>query len=435
MRWLIAVGVLAACKSVHTTGEPDAAFFDANLIDAAIVGNPDFVVNTTYEGNQFLTNDFEAGGLQLAAINDSSWIAVFRDDCTNCDVFARRFDPSGSPIISAWNGSTSQFSINETKSTAGSIPAVAGVQTSSSPEGSNYAALVVWDFVATASSTQGVACRALDVQGAAASPQLLISTDTADVVTASPIYNGNFVVTWQTFTTANLVRSMVVTPDCAAVTTPVTVSEQAGNYGARRSHVASNGAVVMYTWIVDGDLHVRVGDANGALVGPDQLLIPKVALQEIDHARIAAWGSEFAVAIRWAATSGVNPGKIELYRVSRLGQILDGPHLITDRSGSDFASDKSFGVAASSGGYVLVAWHACPTGPGSCDVFGRFVKPSGEVLADKEQVLPTTTASEQTNPSVIAVGDVFVVAWTDASGTAPDQSGSAIRARVIEPPL
>ena len=180
-------------------------------------------------------------------------------------------------------------------------------------------------------------------------------------------------------------------------------------------------------------MHIRTGDVSGALVGSDTMLIPKTTTHEIDHVRIAAWGSEFAVATRSATANGVGPGMIELYRVSRLGQILDGPHLLTDRSGSDFASDKAFGIAANSGGYVLVAWHSCATGPGSCDVFGRFVAPSGEVLAAMEQMLPTTTASDQVNPSVIAVGDVFVAAWTDSSGASPDTSGSAVRARIIVP--
>jgi hypothetical protein len=110
------------------------------------------------------------------------------------------------------------------------------------------------------------------------------------------------------------------------------------------------------------------------------------------------------------------------------------PVLITERSGSDFASSESFGVAGSAGG-VLVVWHSCnDRGDGSgCGVFGRLMGPSG-APASEELVLATTIANDQTGPSAAALPDgAFVTAWTDKSGVAPDSSGTAVRARVIYP--
>jgi hypothetical protein len=81
---------------------------------------------------------------------------------------------------------------------------------------------------------------------------------------------------------------------------------------------------------------------------------------------------------------------------------------------------------------LLVVWHVCESGPGLCDVFGRILRPTGAPVGDPF-IVPTSTASEQINPSVIALQDSFVAAWNDSSGEAPDRSGTAVRARVITP--
>jgi hypothetical protein len=149
--------------------------------------------------------------------------------------------------------------------------------------------------------------------------------------------------------------------------------------------------------------------------------------------RIAPWGTGFAVATRWAASSGMGPGKIEVYRVSATGTLMGTPILITDKSGSDFASDKAFGIAQRSDGALMVVWHACETGPGSCEVYGRILRPTG-VPVGSEFVIATSTGSDQVNPSIVALDSKsFVAAWNDSSGLEPDQSGSAVRARILYP--
>jgi hypothetical protein len=431
MRLLIALCLFASCKQVHTTGELDAAVVDAISIDATPV-NEDFVVNSDYAGSQFLSNDFEAAGLQLAAVSDNQWIATFRAECVDCDVLARRFDADGVPLHDDLTADTSQFAVNLTKTTSASIPAVAAGPAASSPSGTERVAIVAWDQ--NGGAMPGVACRGFDQDGNATSSQVMIATDNADVVAANAIGNGNVVVTWQTFISTSVIRSTVVTRECTPLAAPMTVSTASGNFGARRAHVAANDSVVMYTWILDGDVHVRVGNVSGGLFGSDTMLVAKTATEEIDHVRIAPWGPDFVVAARWASINGTGPGKIELYRVSPTGQIITGPHVVTTNSASDFASDKAFGIAVRDDGIVMVAWHACVAGPGSCDVFGRLMRPSGEGVVTVAQVLPTTTAGDQINPSVIAVGNRFVAAWNDNSGTAPDQSGGAVRARIIIPP-
>jgi hypothetical protein len=115
--------------------------------------------------------------------------------------------------------------------------------------------------------------------------------------------------------------------------------------------------------------------------------------------------------------------------------MMGPPVLISDRSGSDFASSEAFGVAPGRDGSLLVVWHAClEKGDGSgCGVFGRLLGPSGAPLGP-ELVIPTTTADDQIRPSAVGLPDgAFAVAWTDRSTAAPDSSGTAVRARIIYP--
>jgi hypothetical protein len=259
--------------------------------------------------------------------------------------------------------------------------------------------------------------------------------EAADAVTAAPLlFQASwFVVTWQSFTTTQVIRSMIVSALCEPMTTPVTVSIATGTSGARRSHVAASDFGVLYAWIVDGSVHARFGTENGMLAATESVLIARTATQQVEHVRVVRWAPEgrYAIAVRWASTTGQGPGKIEVYPLMGNGA-LGPPTLITDASGSDFASVKAFGIAARYDGLLMIVWHACPSGPGTCDVFGRYVAATGDPL-DAPFIVSTATAADQTNPSVAVVDNSFVIAWTDASGVAPDPSGSAVRARIMLP--
>lgn len=396
-------------------------------VASVMIDSADFVVNALYANNQFLSNDFEAVGLQLAASGNGNWTTVFREDCNPCSVLARRFDATGKPVRTELAAGDTQFPISTELTTSGAIPAVASA---------NGATLAVWDFFEPGGGAQGVACRALNEQGAGNASQLTLSTDSADVVTIAPLTNGNFAVTWQTFMTQQIVKGMIVRPDCTALGPAYQLSTVSGTFGARRSHAAANGQTILYTWIVDGEVHVRTGALTGSNLGSEVVLIAKTASEEIDHVRVAPWQTGFAVAVRWAAVTGTGPGKLEVYRVTTGGSmplLQGGPILISDKTGSDFASDKAFGIAQRSDGALMLAWHACETGPGSCDVYGRILRPTGAPVGEP-YVLATSTGSDQVNPSIAAIdGTSFVAAWNDSSGIEPDQSGSAVRARILYP--
>ena len=236
--------------------------------------------------------------------------------------------------------------------------------------------------------------------------------------------------------TTQVVRRAIVRPDCTTLAAAITVSTASGSFGARRSHVASSGASVLYAWVVDGSVHMRYGTNDGTLTGTESTPIAATASLEVDHVRISPWGTGFAAAVRWAAPNGMGPGKIEVFRVPATGTspgTMGFPILITENSGSDFASDKAFGIAQRSDGALMVAWHQCATGALSCDVMGRILRPTG-VPVGTEFNLATSTGSDQVNPSIAALDNMsFVAAWNDSSGNEPDSNGSAVRARILYP--
>jgi hypothetical protein len=390
------------------------------------IGPPDFVVNSDSTGDHFLSNDYEADGVQLAATADGTWTTVFGATCTTaCNLFGRRFDARGEALSSVVAGGPNDFPVTTTLTTSAATPAISG---------SGTATVVFWDYTDTVGPGTGVACRALDELGNATPGQVTISTDAADVVTAAPLSNGNYAVAWQSYSPA-AIRTIIVKPDCTTVTAqPITAASAAAVAGA---HVAANMDTVLYAWLVESgmgkDLHLRPA-SNAAIFGPEVTPILHTATQGISAVRIAPFGTGFAVVLRWVALDSVGPGRIELFEVNALGAIVGGPTLIADQTGSDFSGGhNSFGVAARSDGALMIVWHQCTSGTSStCDVLGRIVRPTGVPVGDAF-IVPTTTTGDQTSPSVVALPGAFVAAWNDSSHAPPDTDVMVVRARIVDP--
>jgi hypothetical protein len=400
-----------------------------------MLDSTDFVVNSDVAMDQFLAfSDPDAAGLQLASNSDGTWLVSFRDNCNQtamCNIFGRKLDANGVPVATATGGNANQFVLSTTLTMDRAFPAAAsnGMQT-----------IALWNFTDTVGGGHGVACRSIDASGTASAGQLAVTSDAADVVSATALSNGSFAVSWQIGSPAPTLRSIIVKPDCTTLTAgPVAVSTATGVDGPWRGHVAASGDTVMYAWILDGEVHIRTG-ANTGPTGTDTTLLTKTMQYEARIARIAATATGYVVAVRWANPTLMGPGKIELFQVSPTGTLAGPPTLITDQSLSDFASgSQSFGVAVRGDGTALVAWHQCNGGAtsGSCDVLGRFVDATGQTVGDVFPVA-TTTQGDQTGPSVAAIQGApdgpFAVAWTDESHAVPDTQGKAVRARIIYTP-
>jgi hypothetical protein len=396
-----------------------------------LVEPTDFVVNTEYAEDQQISNHFAAGGFQLAALASGTWITAYNADCaTPCNVFARRFDVTGRAVTSTIAAGTAGFPLS-TKLTGrfSSTPAVAA---------SAASALAVWPHQdAVTITTRSVDCRALDASGAAASAQVQIATDEfPDTASVTALTNGNFAVVWDGRVTNDLIRTAILRPDCTTVGLVGTASPSVAGSFPAYSHLAANATNILYAWILSGAVRVRAARLDGTFVAADAELVAKTPTEQVEIVRLAPLGSGFAAIVRWAQITGTTgPGRLDLYRVSSTGTVMGTPILVSNRSGSDFASSESFGVATGRDGSLLVVWHAClDKGDGAgCGVFGRLFRPTGEPAGD-EFVIPTTIMGDQTRPSAVALSDdAFAVAWTDKSNTAPDMSGASVRARIIYP--
>lgn len=390
----------------------------------------DFVVNTDYAMDQFLAQDFEASGDQLAATSDGHWTAAYRDSCNQgaCTIYGRTFDQNGVPSSTVAAAGTNAFAFSSTLTTTMAMPAVAA-------SGTNI--LAFWDYYDTTGSGHGVACRALDAAGNLTSGQLSVASDAADTVTATQLPNNNVAVTWQVSDTTPAIHSVIVTPACTPLGNVNGVSTTAGADGLspHRSHVASNGNFVLYAWIQDGNVHVRTSTLSGAIFGNDITLIQKTAAIDVESVRVVPMGSAFGLAARWVTTTmnGGGPGKIELFQVSTAGQLVGTAQLVTDQSLSDFSSgEQAISVGTNGQGLTLIAWHVCDTTGSACKVYGRLANSDGTMHGDVFTI-PTTTEGDQTSPSVVGLPMGFAVAWNDTSHVAPDTQGSAVRARIIYP--
>ncbi len=390
----------------------------------------DFVINTDYAGDQFPSDDYEAHGFQVSAGPDGTWTAAYRDRCTApCNMFARRFDKNGRPVMAQLAAGTNGFPVSTQLTSSLATPAIATAGTTTAE---------VWDFDDPATTNVGIACRSIDASGAGIPSQTTVATDAStDVVSIAPLSNGNFAIAWSAFLTTAVIRAAIVKADCSVQFAATSVSTTAS---PRKVSVASTGqtqGTVMYAFVVDGGVRVRLASNTNTYTSPmDIQFLPKTATEVVESVRVAPLGTGFAVVVRWAlATGAMGPGRIELYRTTNTGAVLGSSILVSNKSGSDFGSSEAFGVATSSTGVLMIVWHSCLTnGDGSgCGVWGRAFRESGTPVGP-ELVIPTTTTGDQTNPSVAALtDDSFAVVWKDDSGTMPDIAGSAIRGRIIYP--
>lgn len=403
--------------------------------DIAVTLDPaDFVVNTDFTTDQFLTDDYETAGFQVAATDGGPWTVSFRNTCTDdCQIFARMFDPSGEPLKTEVASSTNAFTLTTSATADQTFPAVAAA---------NASTLAVWDSTTDAGSN-GIGCRGIDASGALTTQnQVMLSSDLADTVTIAPLSTGDFAVAWQITEPAFAIRTIIAQADCTPVGPAATASTIVGAMeGPHRASVANNGSSVLYTWITDGAVHARAATPTGGFGGAEFTLYAAPAGFAIEQARVAALGAGFGVAVRLITSDGTTGGMIQLLATNAAGQPLAGmPVTISDQTGADFSvGAQGFSITTRADGATLIAWQQCDDGsPGACighmDVFGAIVRDTGALVGAPFEIA-TTTGGDQTSPAAAALADAFAVAWNDSSKTAPDTTSLAVRARVIYPPF
>ena len=401
-----------------------------------LLDSMDFTVNTDYALDQFLTFDYDSDGLQVAATPDGSWTVAFRDNCNmgnSCNVYGRKFDNKGVAAHTVAAAGTNSFTLTTELTDSYTDPAVvtSGTQT-----------LALWNY--NMGTDHGVGCRTIDPMGDAGAGQLSLSTDSATVVSGSTFSNGNIAVVWELalgLPPNAQIRSIVAKPDCTTQSAAFTLSTIEGaTSGPTSPSVAANGSSSLYAWIVDGDVYVRAANNVGQVQGAAETkVLTHDATQAAQGVRLVASGTGFALVVRWIGPMDSAPGKIEMYQLSSTGAVMGTAALITDQSRSDFMSgwqSPSVAVRASDGA-ILIAWHQCDSAgsDGSCDVYGRMVRPNG-TTSGQPFILSTTVMGDQVKPAVASLpgpDGAFAAVWTDSSHIGPDSSGTAVNARIIYP--
>lgn len=400
-----------------------------------LVDSADFVVNTNLADDQFLTDDFEAVGTQLASnASTRQWIATFRERCTAaaCNVFARRHSLIGQPVPSTLAAGTNAFTLNTGRVGAISSPAVAGGVEKN---------LVFWETTDVNDNADGVACRAIDLMGGAVAERRLVTEPSTDVVVATPLFNGSFAVAWSgktVVTDRSNLRTLVVGDDCVPRSATQLVGTLLPVTGLRQSSIAAAQDGYVVAWHAEDGVRARFVSLTGTPAGAaeTQLITPAVG-ERFAMVRVASYAGGYALVVAHQIATTVS---LRLYRFSAspaaLPTLLGAPTVITDKL--DSLAD-GFSVSSHPQGPLLVTWHGCGVrGDGEgCGVFGRLFGTDGAARGEPF-VIPTTTALDQRNASSTALTDesgapLFVVAWNDRSATAPDTSGSAVRARILYP--
>lgn len=409
-----------------------------------MLDSTDFVVNTDYAGDQFPTDDFQfaSAGFQLAALPDGTWTTVFRDDCkmqSACNVFVRRFDRAGKPVMTQVAAGTNAFVVTASPTTDLTTPAIASSQD---------ATVAVWNASdPNAATASNIACRTIDASGRLGASQVMVAAEAGFAPAVTAIDGGDFAAIWRTevtnptsMETVDAIHMAVVKPDCTPVAAPVQFEE--GNKFVdfvHRGTVASNAGQVLFAWITNGELRTTV-ISSGGMRSPITTLIQQSATLQVEHARLAPVpGGGFVIAVSWTLKTGTGAGRIDLFRVDAKGALVGTPATVTDQSDGDPLGAEGFGLASRTDGNILVAWNVCHSSGDSCVLSGRMLQlPADSSTAPLPVTdafaIPTTTGGSDRSASVVGLPDAFAVVWSDSSGKPPDTSGRAVRARIIYPP-
>ncbi|HVV81873.1 MAG TPA: hypothetical protein VHE35_02295 [Kofleriaceae bacterium] len=392
----------------------------------------DFLVNTSFVGDQALAFRGDAGGRQIAVSSSGVATIGWSDSCQvvgRCDVFGRRFDAHGRPVATSLAAGTGEFIINRSDTT-GYEPSLA---TSSAGH-----TLAVWstgtDLLAVVVDADGAALTASDTEVAT-------GTDpTTPAVIAVP--DGRFVVAWtEDAPTAGqyLVRARYLSADGQPTANPVTQADTAYTVSTT---AMTEPAPPALAWLGDG-LAMAVGWRTGttlrgrfytsagvARTGGDLVLASRPAAEEVGEPQLTAVGGDVALLYPRTTSGGdADQGQLVLRRLSTAGTIVGSDATVTD------GCEPTPAALAGDGATLAAAWSTCgaDSDGDTCAIRFRRFDANLTPLGDS-RIANTITAGSQEEPSLAILPDgSLILAWSDGSATPPDGDGFGVRARIVYP--
>lgn len=369
------LGLAFLSISVACAGDPDTDSAHRELTGFLMGDAP--ISTTATDAQDYPAAAVAPDGTTLVVFHDRS--PVGGDPTDTGDIRGRFVAPDGSVV------GANDFVINTTTARTQERPDVA--------VSSDGTFLVVWQDASRAPPDTSVsAIRARRLERVGSAPGFLDPVDfvvndkkpsgqTLPAVAAAP--DGSFVVVWQ---------DLIHTSDASGT-------------GVRLRRVGADGVPV------GTDVQVNAIYSAGDQDQPDIAMAPDGSYLVVYRDASGPIDSRFIVARPFSASD-----------------LPAGPDRIVSSTGGGERTEPA--IAFAFGTYVVV-WNDGAVGPDDgfpSGIRGRRLTPFGLPVSAEFQV-NSTMEGAQTAPAIGAAGSSFVIAWTDASATAPDTKVQAIRAR------
>ncbi len=450
---------VAICGNSHTeTGE---ACDDGNLLSGDGCNSSCTLIDSwDYVGNAFSAGD----QLEPALSCDASRVfAVFSTwtsgDGSGAAIQARLFGSDGMPV-EAFNGNDSEFTVNTETAHHQAVPRVA-------IRADGYA-VVVWADESNPTTGPDVRGRLLAADGAGVGADFLLTDDptgeqATPAVAVAP--DGSYLAVW--------VDNNPAGPDTSGFgikgrlfdsnSTPQVNAQTSDDAAFQINQVHSgNQFQVDVIWLgdrylvvwsdgsgqLDADSYGIAGmlvDTGGNFLGSATDFLVNSTTVGLQASPRAAWQPGYGAVVVWTDESqaqdpfhyGIRGRLLDVDGVGRANGVTltaDDFQLNTTQA----AGQQLPTVAAQPGGDFLVLWQDWSTQDGSgAAIRGRLFTVAGTPVvndlapAGGDFQVNTTFWNGQLSPTVCATGSWFMAMWEDESVQEPDQSGTAIRYRLL----
>ena len=396
---------------------------------------PEFLVNTTTALNQDTPT--------ITALADGRFVVAWTDfsqtgaDTSGYAVRAQMLSADGSAF-------GTEFLVNSTTANVQRDPTITAL--------ADGRFVVAWsDHSASGGDTDGTAVRAqlFNADGSALATEFLVNTTTSAEQfqpTITALADGRFVVAWtdssQTGgdTAFYSVRAQLFNPDGSVSGAEFVVNTTTAFNQFQPTIAALAGGRFVVAWTdgsqTGGDtsgtaIRAQVFNANGSTFGTE-FLVNTAAFRDQDLPAITGLADGRFV-VTWKDGSDLNGYSVRAQIFNADGSTSGAEFLVNTTTDRDQTQPTTTALAD---GRFVMAWvdtSLLVGNPFGAAIVAQLFNANGST-SGAEFLVSTGNISGQYPPTITALADGrFAVAWTDASMTGGDTSGSAIRAQIFDP--
>ncbi|MEQ8320498.1 MAG: tandem-95 repeat protein, partial [Rhodospirillales bacterium] len=398
---------VAAVADAPTVSVSVGEFSPIAVGDALTESGGEFQVNTTTLGSQYDAN--------IAALADGGFVITWwsYDNLTadSIDVYAQRYDASGSPA-------GSEFLVNSFTTDSQASASVAGL--------ADGGFVVTWNSNGQDGSGQGIFGQSYDASGTAVGGEFQINSyipADQDNASVTALNDGGFVVVWQSFgQDANAGGIFAQRYDADGVAAggefKVNLYEQYNQGLPSVAALADGGFAVSWQSVLqDGSANavvVRKYDAAGNPVGIEAVANTYTPYDQSRTSIAALADGGYVVTWQSSQQDGSYNGVFG-QRFDTNGYPVGDEFQVNQYT--NLSQSESYVTGLADGGF-FVTWNSGAQDGSSNGVYGRRYDEAG-VPAGNEFLVNTTAFDEQYNPAAVQIaGGQLVTAWrSSASGS------------------